>query len=122
MSYNPTGLKGVYIAWEASATSMYGWYGGGGSAGAFSQTTSGRTTKASSGSIGNLVTFAAAGKTQTNGYTTDAGTGSVVWSAGNISATTVASGSGGGGGGGSNGVLGTAGGSGVIGVKITSKG
>jgi hypothetical protein len=118
------GSKGVYIEWEQTATSMYGWYGGGGSGGS-SLVVSGYSQRSSSGSIGNLVDFANAGFTQTSGLTTSAGTGAISNTA--IPPTSAPANSGGGGGGqGVNSIPGfywatTAGGSGVIGIRLTSK-
>lgn len=106
-SADARGKKGVYIAWTNSANSMYGWYGGGGS-GETNQT----STPYDSGSIGNLVTFAANGYTQTSGLTKSRGTGPVSNSG---SGTPAPANSGGGGGARADG------GSGVIGIRITSK-
>lgn len=117
------GGKGTYIEWEASATSMYGWYGGGGAGGSKGGI---QTTKKPSGSIGNLITFSSNGFTQSSGLTYDAGTGGMSRNQTEIFTPTAApAGSGGGGGGrggAQSGAGSTAGGSGVIGVRITSKG
>lgn len=113
------GKKGVYIAWDANENSIYGWYGGGGSGtGGISGSTYWNTV-APSGSIGNLITFANLGYTQSDGLTSDIGVGRNGVTA--VSTTQAPPNSGGGGGGGfylSSGDNGR-GGSGVVGIRIT---
>jgi hypothetical protein len=101
---------------------MYGWYGGGGSGGARSNII---TFIKPSGSIGNLITFANNGFTQSNGLTYDAGTGGLRVFPNEVYIPKAAPAGSGGGGGGRNAIDGQGsnqGGTGVIGVKITSKG
>lgn len=93
------GTQGVYISWQSAATSMHGWYGGGGEGNDYYN-----SSYTGHGNIGNLVSFAAAGYTQTNGISTS-------------SYNNAPSGSGGGGNSNHQGSVGN-GGSGVIGIRI----
>jgi hypothetical protein len=95
LTADPVGGRGVAIFWDASANSMYGYYGGGGAGDIVNQ----EFVNVGSGAIGNLISNPVA---HNNGITTS---------------TNFSGASGGGGGSGGNYP-----GSGVVGVRITSKG